>query len=123
MGDKELEAIRQKKLEQMKSQAAKPKEHEIIIYSAPDCQYCSMAKNFFNEKGIKFTEYDVSADQEKAKEMIAKTQQGGVPVIQIDGRLIVGFDRKLIEETLKKKPLMKKEDTLNNLFYDPFSSG
>jgi glutaredoxin 3 len=117
MEDKELEAIRAKKLEQMK----KPKEPEIIIYSTPSCQYCSMAKSYFKGKGIKFTDYDVSADQDKAREMIAKTKQGGVPVIQIDGRLIVGFDRNLIEETLKKKPLTKREDMMNNLFFDPFS--
>jgi glutaredoxin 3 len=116
----ELEEIRRRKLEQMKAAAQAPKPPEVIVYSTPDCPYCTMAKEFFSGKGIKFVEYDVSKDKEKAREMVMKTQQGGVPVIQIDGRLIIGFDRRLIEETLKKKPLMRKEDVINNLVFDPF---
>jgi glutaredoxin 3 len=123
MEDKELEAIRQKKLAQLKKEMAGPKEHVVIIYSTPNCQYCSMAKGYFKDKGIPFTDYDVSKDQAKGREMVQKTEQGGVPVIEIDGRLIIGFDKRLIEETLKKKPLTKREDVVNNLFYDPFSSG
>ncbi len=80
-----------------------------------------MAKAFFNEKGMKFTDYDVSVDRQRAQEMVAMTKQSGVPVIQIDGRLLVGFDQKLVEQTLKLKPLQKKEHVLNNMFFDFFS--
>jgi glutaredoxin 3 len=116
MEDKELEAIRRRKLGQMKNE----KPPEVLVYSTPDCPYCTMVKEFLSGKGIKFVEYDVSKDKDKAREMVMKTQQGGVPVIQINGRLIVGFDQRLIEESLKLKPLMRKEDIAGNMLFDPF---
>ena len=93
MEDKELEAIRERKTRELKAAARPP---EIIVYWTPDCRYCAMAKTFFKEKGIAFTDYDVSADKERAREMVMKTGQGAVPVIQINGRLMIGFDRRLM---------------------------
>ena len=53
----------------------------ITIYSTPTCHFCQMAKEFLKEKGIEYTDYDVSTDMEKRKEMIEKSGQMGVPVI------------------------------------------
>jgi glutaredoxin 3 len=66
---------------------------KVEIYSTPTCTYCNMAKSFFKDKGIEYTEYDVAADTEKRKEMVEKTGQMGVPVIVIDGQVTVGFDK------------------------------
>ncbi|MBI2005009.1 glutaredoxin family protein [Patescibacteria group bacterium] len=68
-------------------------EKNVTIYSTPTCHFCHMAKEFFNEKGVPFTNYDVSVDAAKRQEMIQLTGQLGVPVIVIDGDLMVGFDR------------------------------
>lgn len=65
---------------------------KAIIYSTKTCPYCKMAKEFFKSNGIEFEEIDVSEDQEKAKEMFEKSGQMGVPVIDIDGQIVVGFD-------------------------------
>lgn len=62
-----------------------------------------MAKDYFKEKGIEFSDFDVSKDPKKAKEMMAKSGQNGVPVIDIDGEIIVGFRREAIEKALNKK--------------------
>jgi glutaredoxin-like YruB-family protein len=70
---------------------------EVTIYSTPTCGYCSLAKDFLQEKGVEYTEIDVSVDQQKAQEMVEKTGQMGVPVIVInkDGKeeILVGFDQ------------------------------
>lgn len=61
-----------------------------------------MAKDLFKSKGLEYTEYDVSKDMDKQKEMIDKTQQYGVPVIDINGKIVIGFDRVKIEEYIAK---------------------
>lgn len=70
---------------------------EVIIYSTPTCGFCTLAKDFFKEKGVEFKEIDVSVDQEEAQKMVEKTGQMGVPVIIVnkDGKedVIVGFDQ------------------------------
>lgn len=73
----------------------------VIIYTTPTCPYCGMAKNFFKRNNIKFKEIDVSKDYKAAHEMIEKSGQMGVPVIDIDGQIIVGFNRPAIEKALK----------------------
>ncbi len=78
-------------------------EQEVIVYSTPSCPYCTAAKEYFEEEGIEFTDYDVSKDREKAKEMIDKTGQQGVPVIEIDGETLVGFDKERIESLLDEE--------------------
>ncbi|MDD5152870.1 MAG: glutaredoxin family protein [Candidatus Pacebacteria bacterium] len=65
----------------------------VTIYSTPTCGYCKMAKDFFTEKGVQYTEYNVATDLEKRKEMIEKSGQMGVPVIIVDDSLTVGFDK------------------------------
>ena len=74
----------------------------IKIYSTPTCPYCIQAKEFFKKAKIDFEDFDVSKDQEKAKEMVEKSGQSSVPVIDINGKIIIGFDKEKIEETLKK---------------------
>ncbi|MFA5986789.1 MAG: glutaredoxin domain-containing protein [Parcubacteria group bacterium] len=70
---------------------------EVTIYSTPTCGYCTLAKDFLQEKGVEYTDIDVSVDQQKAQEMVEKTGQMGVPVIVIikDGQeeVLVGFDQ------------------------------
>ncbi len=73
---------------------------EIAIYSTPTCVYCNMAKSFFKNNNISFKEYDVAIDLAKRKEMIDKTGQMGVPVIDIGGEVIVGFNEEKIKTTL-----------------------
>lgn len=73
---------------------------KAIIYSTPTCTYCKAAKQFFNEKGVEYVEYDVAADADRRKEMVDKSGQLGVPVIDIEGQIIVGFDRETVATTL-----------------------
>lgn len=65
----------------------------VTIYSTPTCHFCQMTKEFLAEKGIPFTNYDVSTDIAKRQEMIEMTGQMGVPVIKIDDEIMIGFDR------------------------------
>lgn len=76
---------------------------KILIYSTPECPFCHKAKDFFNENKIKFIDYDVSSDSDKAEEMVKKSGQMGVPVIDIDGQIITGFNEDKIKEILKLK--------------------
>ena len=73
---------------------------QVTIYSTPTCHFCQQAKEFFAEKGVQYTAYDVSTDAAKREEMIAMTGQLGVPVIVVDGDISVGFSRKHIAEKL-----------------------
>lgn len=73
---------------------------KVQIYTTPTCVYCKMAKEYFKSKNIEYTEYDVSRDAQKRTEMVEKTRQMGVPAIDIDGKIIIGFDRKAIDEAL-----------------------
>ncbi|MFH1047546.1 MAG: glutaredoxin family protein [Patescibacteria group bacterium] len=66
---------------------------KVIVYSTPTCPYCKMAMQYFDEHGVTYTEIDVSVDEKFAEEMVKKSGQMGVPVIDIDGQIIVGFDK------------------------------
>ncbi len=96
-------------------------EPEIIIYTTPECPYCGMAKSYFQGKGLKFTEYDVSKDEAKAQEMVQKSRQTSVPVIEINGRVMAGFNRGAVDAALAKPKPPKREDVVNNLLFDPFN--
>ena len=65
----------------------------VTIYSTQTCHFCQMAKEFFKENNIAYTEYDVGSNIEKRKEMVEKSGQMGVPVIIIGDEITVGFDR------------------------------
>lgn len=73
---------------------------KILIYSTPTCPFCVRVKDFFKENNIAFEDYDVSVDHAKAEEMIEKSGQMGVPVLDIEGDIIVGFDKARIKEAL-----------------------
>lgn len=75
----------------------------ITVYSTPTCVYCNMAKNFFKANGFDYKDFNVATDLEKRKEMIDKTGQMGVPVIDIDGTIVVGFDEPKIKTSLGLK--------------------
>jgi glutaredoxin-like YruB-family protein len=64
----------------------------IIIYSTPTCTYCAAAKDFLKKHNVAYTEYNVATDVERRKEMVAKSGQLGVPVIDIDGTVLVGYE-------------------------------
>ena len=80
---------------------------KVIVYSTSTCPYCVMAKQWLKEKKVEFDDINVGIDQAKAKEMIQKSGQMGVPVIDVDGDVIIGFDRPKIEASLKTKGLTK----------------
>lgn len=73
---------------------------KIIVYSTSTCPYCRMVKEFLKENNIEFIEYDVGENREKLEEMIKKSGQLGVPVIDIDGKIIVGFNKEEIKKEL-----------------------
>lgn len=75
----------------------------IKIYSTPTCHWCVLAKQFFKENKVEYTDYNVAADTKAANEMVQKTGQMGVPVIDIDGQFIIGFDKARIVKALGLK--------------------
>lgn len=74
--------------------------NKILVYSTPTCPHCIQLKQFLADNKITFENYDVSVDHDKANEMIKKTGQMGVPVLDIDGQVIVGFDKEKIKQAL-----------------------
>ena len=74
----------------------------VTIYSTPTCPYCKKAKEYFKEHSVEFTDIDVSENTDKQKEMVDKSGQMAVPVIDIGGTVIVGFDKGKIEDALEK---------------------
>ena len=73
----------------------------INLYTTPSCTYCRKAKSYFQQNHIPFNEYDVSRDQRRAEEMVRKSGQMGVPVIDVNGRIIVGFNQPELERALR----------------------
>ncbi len=74
---------------------------KVIVYSTPTCPYCVFAKNFFKTNDIPFEDVDVSQDRARAMEMIQKSGQMGVPVIDIGGQVVVGFQPEVFNSLLK----------------------
>lgn len=72
----------------------------VKIYTTPFCVYCKMAKEFFVANKIKYEEFDVAADAKARDEMIQKSGQFGVPVTDIGGKIVIGFDRARLSELL-----------------------
>jgi len=80
---------------------------KIKVYSTPACPYCYALKDFLREHNIEFEDIDVSVNQQAAEEMIQKSGQMGVPVTEIDGEIVVGFDKEKIEKLLNLKLNLK----------------
>ncbi len=72
----------------------------IIIYSTPTCHYCGLAKDYFKAHNLNYTEYNVASDLEQRKIMVEKSGQLGVPVIDIEGKIMVGFDEAELASSL-----------------------
>jgi glutaredoxin-like YruB-family protein len=73
----------------------------VKIYTTPTCPWCKKTKEFLKENNVEYEEADVSSDQEAQKEMIDKSGQMGVPVLDIDGEIIVGYDVDKMKKVLK----------------------
>lgn len=73
---------------------------KVMIYTTPSCMWCQKAKEYFKAQNIPFEEIDVSRNRQQAQEMIRKSGQMGVPVIDIEGKIILGFDQPSINKTL-----------------------
>ena len=72
----------------------------VKVYSIPTCPFCTMAKSYLKQNEISFEDVDVSKDRKQAMDMIRKSGQRGVPVIDYDGKIIVGFDKKRLAELI-----------------------
>lgn len=80
--------------------------NKVAVYSADWCGFCHAVKQYFDKLGVKYTEKDVESDPALAQEAVEKSGQMGIPVIDIDGEIIVGFDRPKIDMALKDKKLV-----------------
>lgn len=74
--------------------------NKVLVYSTPTCPYCVRLKQYLKENKVVFEDSDVGADEAKAAEMVQKSGQMGVPVLDIGGKIIVGFDKPKIKEAL-----------------------
>ena len=74
--------------------------HRVIVYSSPTCVWCMRAKTYLRTRGVPFRDVDVSRDPAAARNLVRRTGQMGVPVIEIDGKPIVGFDQARIDSAL-----------------------
>lgn len=73
---------------------------QVLVYSTDACPYCHMVKDYLKEKGVAFTDFNVAEDEAKSKEMVEKSGQMGVPVVDIDGQIVIGFNREEIDKLL-----------------------
>jgi len=74
--------------------------HKVTIFTTPSCVYCKMTKEFFAKNNVQYEEKNVATDIQARNEMLEKSQQLGVPVIEVDDMIIVGFDKKNLEMAL-----------------------
>ncbi len=72
----------------------------VIVFSTPTCPHCRHAKQYLRQKNIQFRDVDVSQDMQAARDMVRRSGQQGVPVIDIDGKIVVGFNRAKIDQLL-----------------------
>lgn len=73
---------------------------KVTIYSTPTCHFCNMAKDYFKANNVSFESFDVASDSEKRAEMMQKSGQLGVPVILIEDKVIIGFNKPVISQLL-----------------------
>mgnify|MGYP000001286215 CR=1 FL=1 len=75
---------------------------EIKVYSTPTCPWCHRIKEYLQERGIKFTDVNIAEDEKSREEMLSKSGQMGVPQIEINGKIIVGFNQQAIDSEIEK---------------------
>ena len=81
--------------------AKKSDKPKVLVYSTPTCPFCKMAKEFLKDKKIAFKDLNVAEDDKARSDMIEKSGQMGVPVLDINGTIIIGFDKEAIKKALK----------------------
>jgi len=86
--------------------------NKIIIYSTPTCPYCYKVKDWLKEHNLDFEDINVAENHEAAKDMIEKSGQRGVPVIDINGKIVIGFDIDKLKELLKIKQFRHPSNTI-----------
>lgn len=74
--------------------------HRVVVFTTPTCSWCARAKSYLQRQGVHFKEVDVSRDARAARDLVRRTGQTGVPVIEIDGRPVVGFDQRQVDRLL-----------------------
>jgi glutaredoxin 3 len=72
----------------------------VKVYSTPTCPWCTRAKQYLRQKNVQFEDIDVSMNQKAAQDMMKKSGQMGVPVLDINGQIIIGFDQHAINHAL-----------------------
>lgn len=72
----------------------------VIIFTTPSCSFCRSAKKYLRQQGVRFKDVDVSRDAAAARDMVKRSGQQGVPVLDIGGKIVVGFDRPKIDKLL-----------------------
>lgn len=72
----------------------------IKLYSTPTCPWCSMTRKYFDTRNVQYQDIDVTKDRNAVEEMVAKSGQRGVPVIDIDGSIIIGFDKERVDRLI-----------------------
>lgn len=80
----------------------------VTIYTTTWCSFCKMAKNYMNQLGIKYEEKDVEKDPVAANEAVQKSGQMGVPVVDVEGTIILGFDKAMLDQAFKLNNLIQK---------------
>lgn len=78
----------------------KKKYPRVLLFTTPSCSYCRLAKNYLRQRGVPFKDVDVSRDAVAARDMVRRSGQQGVPVIDVGGKIIVGFDRPKLDRML-----------------------
>jgi glutaredoxin-like YruB-family protein len=73
----------------------------VVVYSTPTCTWCNTLKRYFDEHGVRYSDVDVSSNQKKAEEMVRRSGQQGVPQTDINGTIVVGFDKDKINRLLE----------------------
>lgn len=82
------------------STAPTERKHRVLVFTTPTCSWCQRLKTYLRERNVQFREIDVFRDATAARDLVRRTGQMGVPVIEIDGRPIVGFDKPQIDRLL-----------------------
>ncbi len=84
----------------MTATESKQRKARVVVFSTPTCPHCRTAKSYLKQKGVRFTDVDVSRDERAARDMVRISGQQGVPVITVNGRPVVGFDRGKLDQLL-----------------------
>ena len=76
------------------------KQIKVIIFTTPSCSFVNTAKAYLRQKGVHFKEVDISKDESAARDVVKRTRQQGVPVLDIGGKIVIGFDKPKINQLL-----------------------